>query len=209
MVESPLAQTKQETMWAGDLKIDAGDFAIPAALIVDAGELMQIGRSELREELKELLILLQQGNKAVDVYLHQGDLFSLENHPNPWVRALRSESRVHVLRHPAEQLRHKDIVVYLSFDQEASHDAALDQIRSEMRSSKQIIPLYGKAGSATAFLVGLGAALQKASEIKQYFEDSVLSKIAKRINGRWEVYDNLIAEVRSQLRAAYAVAVAA
>ena len=69
---------------------------------------------------------------------------------------------------------------------------------------------YPEYIALTTFLKVAESALQEASEIEDYqYEQYILFRIAKFEYGQWVVRQEILDAVRSQLRAAYAVAVAA
>lgn len=106
-------------------------------------------------------------------------------------------------------IHHKLAACRINVIEEVPSENPIGQIKEKIETEKNIISLKGEAGAVTAFLKAAESALVKASEIKEYFEEAVLNKIAIQKNGRWHVFEDFLATVRSELRSAYAVAVSA
>ncbi|MDA9101287.1 hypothetical protein N9K06_01280 [Omnitrophica bacterium] len=174
------------------------EMTMPAGVFVDLEKLAGESEERISGLAEELLVLIQM-NSSLDVYLHNAD----SAHTAPRFQKLLEEfpGRVHRAGSRAH-LAKKQVLVYLSFSEDASDQEAIEAIRLQSGISQPVLSLYENTGALTVFLK-LAEGLTEAELLRDDFSSPVAFK---NPDGHWHIHEDALAQIRSQIRAAYAVA---
>ncbi|MFA7001835.1 MAG: hypothetical protein WC352_06800 [Candidatus Omnitrophota bacterium] len=186
------------------------DLTQPAAVILDAGELVQMSEEQLDGHLDEILALVEK-HKAFDVYIDRTDRYPVANIRIPKLQKLLNEFpvRVHVGMFDRTNLSRKNILIHASFFADGSTGEetrkSMEALQSKLELKQEILPLdYRRAGAVRAFL-GIAEMLQGAEWLKKTGE-AIAAFAVFGSHGRWEVDGTFLDSVWADMKNNYVVA---
>ncbi len=182
------------------------EMAAPAAVFLDAFELVNLKEGEADERFDELLTFLDK-HPAFDVYIDHGDRYPVHNLPLAKLQKLLNEypERIHIGEQSRANLTKKKIVLQVSL--RSSGESAeqtgktIEGLRERYQVKSEIIPVeYLQPGALKGFL-DLAESFGAAELLKQAGE----AFVTRNANGRWSLAADFAASLWAKMQADYTI----
>ncbi len=200
------SELRQSSLPGENADMEVEKMTAPAAVFLDASELVNLKEGEADERFDELLTFLDR-HPAFDIYIDHGDRYPVHNLPLAKLQKLLSEysGRIHIGEQSRANLTKKKIILQVSLL--ASGGSAdqtlktLDGIRDRYHIKSEIIPVeYLQAGVLKGFL-DLAESFGAADLLRQAGE----AFVTRNANGRWSLAADFAASLWAKMQADYTI----
>ncbi|HTL47777.1 MAG TPA: GNAT family N-acetyltransferase [Verrucomicrobiae bacterium] len=212
LIKEGIFQGKTELRTARNKALDAvgkkslEQFAMPAAVFLEARELVQLTPAQSSRQWEEILTLVSL-HKGLDVYITGTDRYPLSNLKLPKLQKLLAEhsDRLHLGLHDRANLAKKKIFIQASFISGGTAkdtEKLLASLKQSYGIRQAVYALdYAQAGALRAFL-GIAESFKEAELIRQIGE----AYAVRGPNGRWQIAQTYLNSVWTEMQNRYAVA---
>lgn len=179
---------------------------VPAAVFLDARELIELKEGQADERFDELLTLLER-HPAFDLYIDHGDRYPVHNLSLPKLRQILSEfpERVHFGELSRANLAKKKVLIQISFFEDAGDSAQtrklIQDIQRRYRIQSDLLPVeYLLPGALKGFL-DLAESFTQAELIREIGE----AYATRSAGGRWRLAADFAASLWARIQNDYVI----